>query len=127
MAYKDQAIKSAYDRAYRERPERRAAELERNCRRRPHRQSPSGKSEEKKRWLGRRYGLTVDDVSARLLAQGGVCAMCGKAEWGKTGPCVDHDHKTGRIRGILCHKCNAAAGLIKDDPKIALKMSEYLS
>jgi hypothetical protein len=39
---------------------------------------------------------------------------------------VDHDHKTGKVRGILCHKCNIALGLIGDDPARARALANYL-
>lgn len=60
--------------------------------------------EQKRRWqLKTRYGLTVEAFEAKLAAQGGVCDIC-KGEMKR--PCVDHDHDTGAMRGILCHRCN---------------------
>jgi hypothetical protein len=74
----------------------------------------------------RRYGLSRADFDALLDSQGGVCAVCKKADWNGRGPFVDHDHDTGKVRGIICNKCNTALGMIGDDPKIARAMGDYL-
>ena len=57
---------------------------------------------QKKQWL-KRYGLTVDRYD-ELVVRG--CALCGA----KKNPCIDHDHDTGRVRGILCSRCNIMIG-----------------
>lgn len=83
----------------------------------------------KEAWASRlllKYGISVAAFNALLDKQGGVCAICGKSNWGATGPHVDHDHVAGKVCGILCKYCNAALGLIGDDPKIARAMSVYL-
>lgn len=67
----------------------------------------------------RRYGLTA--VEYRALKEAG-CAVCGSHE----RPCIDHDHKTGRVRAILCHNCNLALGHTKDDPDRLRALAEYL-
>ena len=52
-------------------------------------------------------GLSIEDYDRLLAAQGGVCAICGAAP--KTRRLdTDHDHKTGTVRGLLCHRCNRA-------------------
>lgn len=71
------------------------------------------------------YGLTRDELKA-LLTQHDVCAICGLADWGKKGPCVDHCHKTGAVRGILCGRCNTGLGQFGDDPKRLLSAVSYL-
>jgi hypothetical protein len=54
-----------------------------------------------------RTGLSVEEYDAMLKAQGGGCAICGNPP--KTRRLdVDHDHKTGKVRGLLCHRCNRA-------------------
>ena len=62
-----------------------------------------------------KYGLAQSEMEA-LLAQHGVCAICGTDKWGRKGPQIDHDHATGRIRGVLCANCNLALGNFMDDP-----------
>lgn len=60
--------------------------------------------EMKRRWnYSSRYGLTPEQVLQKITDQGGVCAICKKE---MKRPCVDHCHKTKRVRGVLCHKCN---------------------
>ena len=72
--------------------------------------------------LRRRYGITSADVEAMIEAQGGTCAVCpGKPEH------VDHDHKTGRVRGILCFNCNQALGNVRHDRTVLRGLISYLS
>ena len=71
------------------------------------------------------YGLTPDELQA-LLAQHSVCAICHSDQWGKKGPVVDHDHETGRVRGILCGNCNMGLGRFKDDPLRLARAIAYL-
>lgn len=69
----------------------------------------------------RRYGITGADFDAMVEAQGGTCAVCdGKPEH------VDHDHKTGRVRGILCFNCNQALGNVRDDLTVLQGLMDYL-
>ena len=57
--------------------------------------------------LKRRYGITQEQYDALLRSQGGKCGIC-KCLPGRKRLCVDHDHATGRIRGLLCVRCNSA-------------------
>src|SRR5581483_1565057 len=71
--------------------------------------------------LRRRYGLTSADVDAMIEQQGGTCATCdAKAEH------VDHDHATGKVRGVLCFNCNQALGNVRDSVAILSQLSTYL-
>jgi hypothetical protein len=70
------------------------------------------------------YGLSSEAYRAFVVAQGAACAACGRSEMrldSRTGRVknlhVDHDHETGRVRALLCHGCNAALGLLDDDPE----------
>lgn len=88
----------------------------------------------KHRWtLMKSYGLTPDQYDAMLAEQGGVCAICGHdepGEHGRTGTkfrlSVDHCHDTGRVRGLLCQKCNRAVGLLGDNVDLLRKAIDYL-
>lgn len=79
--------------------------------------------------LKKRYGLTSADMVALSDHQGGVCAVCGRPfESGKRkGPCVDHCHQTGKVRGLLCDHCNVGLGRLRDDPELLRKGIEYLT
>ncbi len=69
--------------------------------------------EQKKRWnLKRRYGMTPADYESILASQNGECAMCGEYP---QRPCVDHNHETGQVRGILCHRCNIGLPYVEDE------------
>jgi hypothetical protein len=60
-----------------------------------------------------RYGLEPAQHAALLVAQGGRCAVC-RGSGGQRGLAVDHDHSTGRVRGLLCSACNSAIGLLRE-------------
>jgi hypothetical protein len=83
--------------------------------------------------LKRHFGLTLQEYEEMERAQGGACAVCGKPEHvvDKAGRlrnlAVDHCHKTGKIRGLLCTNCNKALGHFKDDPVLLQRAIEYLS
>ena len=77
----------------------------------------------RKSHLKRKYGLTLEDFDALLAAQGGGCAICGRPDADN----VDHDHRTGRVRGILCFNCNVAIGHIADDEDRLAAAMKYLS
>jgi hypothetical protein len=61
--------------------------------------------------LKRRYGIGADEVDDLIASQGGVCAVCGRPDPDH----VDHDHASGRVRGILCFNCNGGLGQFADD------------
>ena len=80
----------------------------------------------------RKYGLTPDDYNAMLARQGGGCFVCKRPESQRSTVgklrrlAIDHDHQTGRVRALLCHRCNTAIGLIEEDPEWAVALSHYL-
>lgn len=76
-------------------------------------------------YFGSRYGLTPDQVN-EMAAAG--CSICGTTDWpGRhKRPHVDHDHATGRVRGILCSECNTALGKFRDRPDLLEKAAAYL-
>lgn len=75
----------------------------------------------------RAYGWTPKQWENCFNMQGRKCAVCKSPEPRSTkGWHVDHDHGNGRIRGILCHHCNVALGMIEDDPERARQLISYL-
>lgn len=77
--------------------------------------------------LKSRYGLDLKAYDALLEAQGGCCAICRCSKPGGRGTWhVDHDHKTDKVRGLLCHDCNTGLGKFKDDPEILKLAIVYL-
>lgn len=85
------------------------------------------------RWhFRKKYGITMDDYERMLIQQNGICAICGQGETalGRSGEvkplAVDHDHKTGAVRGLLCHRCNSVLGNAQDDPARLEAAAAYL-
>lgn len=78
-------------------------------------------------WLKRFYGLTVEEWEAMFEAQGRACKCCGSPDpKASNGWHVDHCHDSKRVRGILCQQCNIMLGCAADDPSILKKGAEYL-
>lgn len=81
-------------------------------------------AEYRRRWnLSKRYGITVDCFAEMLDSQGGACAVCGKTG---SRQVVDHDHATGKVRGILCVRCNVSIGGLGDNVEGLLRAIRYL-
>ena len=74
------------------------------------------------------YGLTPVQLNLMLAAQGNSCALCRESfRHGKrVAYNVDHDHATGRVRGLLCNTCNTGIGKFKDDPERLIAAAAYL-
>jgi hypothetical protein len=77
----------------------------------------------------RQYGITVEEYDQMVEEQNGRCKICGTDEPGGNRKrfSIDHNHKTGEVRGLLCNPCNAALGLFKDNPTILQSALTYLS
>lgn len=79
--------------------------------------------------LKQKYGLTLERFSQMLKNQKGTCMTCQvilTSKRGYRGVCVDHCHRTGRVRGILCWRCNVLLGHVNDDPKLLRRLALYL-
>lgn len=85
------------------------------------------------RWFRYRYGLTVDQVDKMIEQQDGLCAICREPET-KTDPrtrqprrlSVDHDHRTGLPRRMLCQRCNWVLSHVDDDIEMLKQFIDYL-
>lgn len=81
----------------------------------------------RRRLLQRDFGLSEADYEAMLQAQEGACALCRKRPDVGKHLAVDHCHKTGRVRGLLCMLCNTALGKFNDDPERLRDAIAYLT
>lgn len=82
---------------------------------------------ERNKTLKLKYGITSEEFDAMLEAQGGVCKVCKGPPHGRRNVYhVDHDHVTGKVRGLLCHKCNVALGMVQDSPDHLKALIAYL-
>jgi hypothetical protein len=82
-------------------------------------------SDDRKRQLKRRYGMTPEQYDELFAKQNGVCGICGGREDGQH-LCVDHCHDTKIIRGLLCGKCNRGLGNFDHDVHLLLQAVSYL-
>jgi len=85
--------------------------------------------------LKQKYGITLEEYYSLLDKQGGVCAICGvdKNCYDSKGAgglidnfAVDHCHRTGKVRGLLCNQCNRGLGMLGDNLENLKKAYEYL-
>jgi hypothetical protein len=81
----------------------------------------------------KKMGISSNRYLEMLSEQNGVCAICSGTEPAKDALsgkfralAIDHNHKTGTVRGLLCSPCNRAIGLLKDDPATLRKAADYL-
>jgi hypothetical protein len=74
----------------------------------------------------KKYGITLDEYDRLFHSQGGVCRICRLPDPTGRRLSVDHDHKTGRVRGLLCHKHNTALGGFNDDLILLQAAIDYL-
>ena len=72
------------------------------------------------------YGLSIDDYESMYNFQGGVCAICGGVNADGRALGVDHNHKTGAVRALLCNRCNSGIGFLDDDPDLLERAAMYL-
>lgn len=78
------------------------------------------------------FGISLSDYLSIKDAQGGKCAICGEHETTKhqrgiiNQLAVDHDHTTGKVRGLLCQQCNRSLGLLKDNVEVLRQAISYL-
>ena len=96
------------------------------CKKSKYKASDKAKYNSWARQLKRNYNITSDDYNRMFEEQNGVCSGCKKPNPSGTKFCVDHDHQTGQVRGLLCGPCNRALGLVKDEISTLLNLVNYL-
>ncbi len=80
---------------------------------------------ERKKHLRRKYNMTESEYDWLLKEQNGRCAICYREPKGRR-LAVDHNHRTGKIRGLLCGKCNAGLGLFDESIDVLKEAARYL-
>lgn len=74
-----------------------------------------------------KYGISLSDYNKMFVKQNGCCNICGKHQSEmKKALNVDHNHATGKVRGLLCIKCNVGVGAFKDSQELLLRAVDYL-
>jgi hypothetical protein len=92
---------------------------------------PAEKADRRRQWARaywwKRQGIKEKDMEALALLYSSAerCAICGR-KLTRLNMALDHDHKTGKVRGILCKTCNLALGYLRDNPKTAEQAARYL-
>lgn len=81
----------------------------------------------KERRIEKTYGMTVGEHKAMFDKQGGMCLICNRSHSDRFEMHVDHCHKTLRVRGLLCQRCNQAIGLFCEDPSVMMAAAEYVN
>ena len=134
MPIKDEAARKAYMKEY----HAKWYEKHKEKRRKQIAEYTAGKPKEwiqakgRRDHLKRRYNITPQEYETKLASQDYKCAVCGKDDsdnkrGGKLDPLhIDHCHKTGKLRDLLCHQCNSGLGQFKDNIEILQKAMEYL-
>ena len=86
------------------------------------------KEKDKYSAINRLYGLNKDQYDSMILEQENSCYICGlqASECPKSVLHVDHDHRTGKVRKLLCQNCNTGLGKFKDDIELLQKAIDYL-
>ena len=87
--------------------------------------TPCESERQRTRNLKIKYDITPDDYNALFVKQEGRCGICKKVK--DENLCVDHDHETGVVRGLLCTKCNKAIGLLGDSREGVQDALDYLT
>lgn len=126
------ACRGQYTKTYKAENPERAREIQRAAMQRYYANHLDYHREKSRRQRFDNYGITQEEFEALLEAQDGVCAICGQPETarhqngGIRSLAVDHDHATGRVRGLLCTNCNHALGKFKDDADRLRRAIAYL-
>lgn len=132
MPHKDPKQRRAWQRAYSARNRTRINEAKRRWRA-PNREKRNTESRKQYRenleyarlyFRARKYKMSVEQLKALYTAQNGLCAICGHSS---ARLCIDHDHATGKVRGLLCDRCNGHVVVVLErDAHLLDKARAYL-
>lgn len=131
ISNKTGTCQSCYDKEYNLRRTPEEKERRRNKKREWLKMWRANKSPEEKRikyLKGKksRYGLSVEEYQRILDSQNGRCAICKNPPSEKRELDIDHDHNTGKVRGLLCQSCNIGIGFLKDDYFLVRTAADYI-
>lgn len=88
---------------------------------------PENKLKKRGQTLKYNYGISLDDYEEMFISQNGRCAICEIHQDDLSYRLhVDHNHTTGKVRKLLCSKCNMAIGLLDENPKLIARALEYI-
>jgi len=76
--------------------------------------------------LKHNYNISLNDYDYMSIRQNNVCAICKGTNKNGKRLCVDHDHTTGKVRGLLCSRCNAGIGNFRENATVLCSANEYL-
>lgn len=135
LTIKDKLPKRKYTKKQREQQYLRRKELKEKKKAKEGYQPPSlaAKRAGRKAHLKQKYNLSLEDYDILLYKQNNKCAICGKENKItennilSKGLHVDHCHKTGKVRGLLCYLCNTMIGKAKENPFILISAIKYLN
>jgi len=120
-----QAYMIEYQKGYRKRTEEQQKAYQLKRRQDPAKQERDRALRKKSGYL-QKYGITPEQAVDMLAGQGWCCALCAR-ELSRESMNVDHCHTTGRVRGILCTRCNSALGALGDNPAGLFRALQYVS
>ena len=84
-----------------------------------------GKARSRRKWIKSEYGMSEDQYAESFNRQGGACAVCRLPNRSTNRMHIDHDHATGKFRGLLCSQCNTMLGLFGDSPDRLRSAASY--
>jgi hypothetical protein len=75
----------------------------------------------------RKYGITIEDYNKMFEEQHGCCVICGRHQTEmKEILAVEHSHETGKVRGLVCNRCNIIIGFFEDYPQLIITIKNYI-
>lgn len=92
-----------------------------------HRDNPARTADHARRSGLKAFGMTVDDYDQLLAAQGGRCWICKRKPHRDRRLAVDHSHRSGEVRGLLCHNCNTTLGYMHENIEWFTRAAAYLT
>lgn len=126
---KNRARAKAWARANREKNVRRSAEWRKanpEANREWSKAHPEVRKAQYKSQNLKKYGVSLDEFGKMLIAQNGVCKICRQKCSTGRDLAVDHDHESGRVRGLLCSSCNNGLGRFQDNALLLRAAADYL-